>query len=374
MRILVVNQHPDNHFGGSEFQCDVLASELTHLGYEVIYCAVNSENIRSSNKRYRVIALKKLNPINIFLMYRKVRPDIVYWRYDKRCLLPAAATARILSIKFVYSIAHIDNLLLFKFKKWKSGFGVKTSFLILFSNIKRLILAINYFGIYLSDAVTVNNSSYLKLIPQSIKRREVIRNSVPIKYDEEYEIEPKKPYVLWVANIKREKNPEKFISLAEKMTDTDVSFVMVGAVQGSEYNNLLQSKRIPKNFIYLGKRKNEEVNNLIKECIFLVHTCSPEGFSNILIQSWLQAKPTVSLYFDPEGVIEKHRLGFFSKNEIGLESDVRNLIKDYQLRHEMGRNAKKYANNRFDPTINTQKLSRLFESIYGCNVDLVSSV
>ena len=170
----------------------------------------------------------------------------------------------------------------------------------------------------------------------------------------------KRPYVLWVANLKFHKNPEKFVELAEHFEESGVDFLMVGKIQDNRYAYLQSSENLPRNLYYLGPKSLEEVNGMLKSSLFLVHTCDPEGFGNNFIQAWLQAKPTISLYFDPESIIYNNRLGFVSGSLEQMAKDVKKLIKNEQLRIEIGQRAKNFAQQHFDPEPNVRKLDRFF--------------
>ena len=60
--------------------------------------------------------------------------------------------------------------------------------------------------------------------------------------------------------------------------------------------------------------------------------------------------PVVSLHSDPDEIIGKYKLGFHSKTFQQLTEDVRTLLKDKQLREEMGRNGRKYVEKEHDIT------------------------
>ena len=92
----------------------------------------------------------------------------------------------------------------------------------------------------------------------------------------------------------------------------------------------------------------------------MVHTCKPEGFSNNFIQAWNQGKPTITLEFDPDGLIEKFGLGFRSGMLDKMCRHIKLLIKEEALRNAMGRRAREIANKYFVPEENIRKYERFF--------------
>jgi len=113
----------------------------------------------------------------------------------------------------------------------------------------------------------------------------------------------------------------------------------------------------------LGPKSPGEVNGILRRSLFLVHTCAPEGFGNNFIQAWLQGKPTVSLYFDPEGIIAREGLGYVSGTFPKLVQDVARLVENQAECKIMGHKARQFAVERFSPEANTRKLEQYLLSI-----------
>jgi glycosyltransferase involved in cell wall biosynthesis len=139
---------------------------------------------------------------------------------------------------------------------------------------------------------------------------------------------------------------------------------MVGKIQDLNYSYFEKNNTLPVNLHYLGAKTINEVNGLLKNSICLIHTCKPEGFGNNFIQAWLQAKPTISLEFDPGDLIRNYNLGFVSDNSIEkFIEDIKIIIKDESLRKYKGDNAKRYADQHHHPEKNAQKLAKFIEII-----------
>jgi glycosyltransferase involved in cell wall biosynthesis len=102
-----------------------------------------------------------------------------------------------------------------------------------------------------------------------------------------------------------------------------------GAIQDSSYDWVRDENTRTPNFHYLGSKTLHEVNGIMAQSLFLVHTCKPEGFPNTFLQARFQKKPVVTLDFDAAGYIETHGLGFYAKGDWdAFVSASKNLIED----------------------------------------------
>lgn len=358
MKIAIINQHPHDSLGGSEIQSDIIATHLTRFGHQVVYLAVMGSKT-AYDVPYTVIPMGDLNPFHLYRILKDIHPDIIYWRFDKNALFTSALISRLAKCKFVFSITSNGNV-----KVWVGGSQLifaKPGWYkeVTLRHIVRDILylypirgAINYSAIQLfADGVVSMNKDYLGKI--LVKKKKTIYDSEPT---EAVDFSWPKPYLIWVANLKKIKNPELYVQLAETLLDTDVDFLMVGKIQHQEYEYIASSNMGPSNFHYLGPKTLFEVNGIIKNALFLVHTCDVEGFPNNFIQAWQQGKPTISLYYDPEGIIEREKLGYFSRTFPKLVEDTRHLIENEPDRLRLGQKAREFANENFDSEKNVRQL------------------
>ena len=105
------------------------------------------------------------------------------------------------------------------------------------------------------------------------------------------------------------------------------------------------------------------MNGILQRCLFLAHTCSPEGLPNIFLQAWMQGKPTLSLFYDPDRMIQKNQLGSLSGNFEQFVQDARNLLENQTLREEMGHRAKLFAEAHFNLSRNARHVEDFFLTI-----------
>lgn len=151
--------------------------------------------------------------------------------------------------------------------------------------------------------------------PTRLIRSSVLTELVPFSHP--------RPYVAWVANLKPRKRPEAFLALARALTGEGVDFVAVGALQHERYRDWAGGTGFPPGFHYLGARSPAEANGVVAGARFVVLTCEPEGFPNVLMQAWRQGVPTLTLDYDPEDLIRTHGLGAVARDAAELERVAR---------------------------------------------------
>jgi glycosyltransferase involved in cell wall biosynthesis len=369
MKILIINQHPQDVVGGSEIQCDLIGTWLSRFGHQVGYFAVKAKSENYKNYEYKVIpqTLHFLKDLKRVLSQEK--PQLVYWRYNKKHLLASVLLCKFYGCKVVFSIStysdtqawiwggiHPFENLLNNLKGFTSFTARIRSLKLLWDPLKSFL---NYLGFYMVDGVVGIQRRLTHIVP--VKDQIAIYNSMDASVQEAFRWP--RPYIVWVSNIKSKKNPEAYIELAKHLADEEVDFLMIGKVQQEYYKNLLSKENLPANLHYLGPKSPEEVNSILKSSLMLVHTCNPEGFGNNFIQAWLQGKPSITLYFDPDDLIKDNFLGFHAQSIAQMVADTRKLIREPELRHQIGQQALKFALENFVPKQNALKFEAFFQSV-----------
>ncbi|MBO6252146.1 MAG: glycosyltransferase family 4 protein [Bacteroidaceae bacterium] len=362
MKIFIINRHKDDILGGSEIQCDIIARNLTKMGVEVIYVAMQSNH--DFKLPYKVIPMTKYSPKEFGSFLFRHRPDVVYWRWNKTNLLSALRTTHKYEIKFVFSLSHVNDVSKYRWHwepKWRLPIYSAKTFLY---SIKQSVLGYwNYQSFGEMDGVVCQLNSYFEKLPKRFNASNsiLIRNSIDFQLGTNF-LWPR-PYVVWVANLKGPKRPELYIRLAKALEGENVDFIMIGKIQDSAYNYVNDSSRLPTNLHYLGKKSTQEVNAILFNSLLMVHTCMPEGFPNNFIQAWSAGKPTITFSYDPDGIIEKFEIGFVSRDFEHFVEQTRTLIYNPELRNGMGQRAKAMAEKSFDAEINTTKLYSFLKNL-----------
>lgn len=357
MKISIVNRHISRGIGGSEAQCDLIATELTARGHQVHYVAIGGAagSWRGSYEVHQVA----MSGAEIGFKTSEIQPDVVYWRFNKRCFYRAARIIESSGAPIVFSVSHVADT-----EKWSSKMSLRGASAMDCLRIlkSKLISRWNYRGFAFVRGVVVNNATHLNRIP--VARQVHIHNSLAPESGEVGSGDAwPRPFCLWVANLKPQKQPERFVQLADNFSSSGVDFLMVGGLQSARYLYLQNKENWPPNFHYLGTRDTHYVNALLRACQFVVHTCLPEGFPNIFIQAWSHGKPVVSLSFDPEGILSRERIGRLSGNFEQFVLDVDDLIRDRDSRAQMGERARRLARSEFDLRINVLRLEEFLEEV-----------
>jgi len=168
--------------------------------------------------------------------------------------------------------------------------------------------------------------------------------------------------VLWIANIKKIKQPELFLKLADDLSHLNAQFIMMGGAQGEATwrDKTISKMKITPNINYLGALPQNEVNSLLATSHLLVNTSQYEGFSNTFIQAWMRRVPVISYNVDPDQLLNETGLGACAEGDYQrLVKQLEELILDGAKRDKMGLKAQKYANE-FHSEKNVERLVSLF--------------
>lgn len=357
MNILIINAHVEDKLGGSEVQCDLIARKLTEFGHEVFYLAVNGRVSSVYNSPYKVFPVSLKKPKELEKAIKKSSPDVIYWRYNRKEFISSVKVIHRLQIPVVFSVSHRYDVQKYRTNLILPAGSLKETI----KNWRDFIQNRKQFnGFRYVDAVSNQCRDFMG--KTGVKREiyfpnSMVYDSVPFQWN--------RPYCVWASSIKKRKHPEELITLAEKLQNKDVDFLMVGEIQDPAYSYVKQPENLPPNLHYLGVKSYSEVNGMIEGAQFLIHTCEPEGFPNNFIQAWSYGKPVVSLYYDPDGLIEKKQLGYISKTSDQFNSDVQRFLDEPELCREMGKNAQALAEDLFDPEKNVKKLESLLAELTG---------
>lgn len=353
MRILIINEHVKDKLGGSEIQCDLIANELQKLGHEVHYLAVKGSGSYSSS--YNVHPLDLNDEVNLRRLIGSIKPDIIYWRYNRKFFYSSVKRFKSFGIPVIFSVSHEYDVTKFRSDLLRPSGSFKNTL----RNWRNFIWNLKQFrGFENVDGISNQCREFMGKL--GIEREiyfpnSVLKGSAPFEWD--------RPFCLWASSIKKRKNPEDFIKLASELQHENVDFLMVGEIQDAAYNYLQNPDSTPPNLHYLGVKSYREVNGMLEKALMLIHTCNPEGFPNNFVQAWAFGKPVVSLYYDPDGIIESKNLGSFSKTFDRFKKDVESWLHNAPLREEAGARAKEFSETMFDPAKNVKKLETFMVEI-----------
>jgi glycosyltransferase involved in cell wall biosynthesis len=335
--------------GGAEVQVSLLINEFIKKGHDVFYVCYGDNDLlepevcENGLRLYMIQRpfrgynfMTSLRKKKLYSILDKEKPDILYQRgnYHFWDLISKYGSKN--SVPVVSCLSMEKHC-----KKVKPKLGPSFFFDVLTERMK-----IRYYD---RSSLIISQTQHQKEMMKKHfqKDSEIIENGHPVPNGPFEKDSPKK--VVWVANIKPIKQPEKFIQLARELGDRGFDFVMIGRSGKGDYQSALlkEMKRI-KDLSYLGELPLEETNDQISRSSILVNTSSSEGFSNTYIQAWLRETPVVTLNADPDGMIERFELGRKSGNITKLIEDVRELLTKEELLTKIRMNSREYAMKRFN--------------------------
>jgi glycosyltransferase involved in cell wall biosynthesis len=134
--------------------------------------------------------------------------------------------------------------------------------------------------------------------------------------------------VLWVSNIRHLKRPDRILELAERLPHVKIHMVG-GSLPGEEslYRHVKRAAAERANVVFHDRLSYWDTNALYGRARVLVNTSDVEGFPNSYLQAWIRGVPVVTL-IDPDGVIERERLGMVASFSDQIPGAVTSLLDD----------------------------------------------
>lgn len=353
MRVVIVNQHPSVALGGSETQCRLIAEGLAGLGHEVVWIAPGGATMTPTT--HTVLGVED-RALAITAAVVEAAPDVVYWRFGTRHLGVAVRRLHRAGLPIVFASSHVKDL-----RRWSTPLSARTNPVLRMAELVRgrLRSAWDHRGLLEVDALVVNNTTHLGLVP--VARQAHIANG---SQTATRAFRWKRPYVAWIANLKPAKRPEACVALARAIADLDVDVIMAGRIVTESYRWFEDPSLLPPNLHYVGPVDPVDANGILAGARCHVHTCLPEGFSNVFIQAWTAGVPSISLGFDPEDTITRERIGAVCGDDPErLATEVRAFLLDDARREAAGARARAHALARFDTVRNVAALEALLVEV-----------
>jgi glycosyltransferase involved in cell wall biosynthesis len=292
---------------------------------------------------------------SLYAVMRRLRPDVIYQRVGCAYTGIAAFFARRAGCSLVWH-ASSDTDLHPTLKLAKRNF--------IRQRLERSLLS---YGIRHAGRIVTQTEQQARLLLTNFRRRPdaVIPNFHP---DPAETIDKSgAPRVVWIANVKRLKQPEVFLRLANALQDIDdARFVMIGAGEERTGDSpwhaaLMRDIATAPNVDCLGQLSQRDVNAELAKAHVFVNTSLYEGFPNTFIQAWMRGAIIVSLNVNPDGVFDGDAIGFHAGTEERMAGIVRRLISDPALRETIARRASAHATE-FHSMKNAHRLEGIIRS------------
>lgn len=364
---IVMPHHWALSSGGAEYQAFYLTRELLHSSkYQISFVArVAPAASASASEQVCVVGLRRsgerlrlgylMDSLPLYRALALLRPDVIYQRVGCGYTAIAAYYARRNRIPMI----------------WHASSDTDVSPAMLLGNTNRITRWLEKrsmeFGLRKASHIICQTVAQASLLEAHYGRQAdaVISNFHPAPLES---IDKSGPLtVLWVANLKRLKQPELFVRLADELRNLpQVRFVMIGSLpvefrQDREWRErLLHGLKSSPNLQYVGPQTQAQVNEWLARSHVLVSTSLQEGFPNTFIQAWMRRVPVVSLHVDPDGVLARESIGLCVTSEAKLAEAVCSLVTDAARREQYGERARRYALQRHSLR-NVQKVAQLID-------------
>jgi glycosyltransferase involved in cell wall biosynthesis len=355
--LLIADSSGSGVSGGAEIQLVTLGRNFLKNGWAVDFI-VNEHNEPDHETHnglgvYKVplkhLGMSNLNlPFDILRFMRtlvRINADIYVMKLPRHMLLPLGLYVWLFGKKVVF-IGQVD------------GDADKTKLKHTDSRIASLMYRC---GLFFTHAIVAQTESQKKSFSNRFKGDiRVIRNILTMDREPPGE---KDKYILWVGNSGKHKQPELFLNLAAALPEYEFKMIMSLSSQRADDGFIRDRANELKNLEYLGAVPFAQMLTHYKKAALLVSTSYSEGFPNVFLQAWQFETPTISLNIDPDDVIQRNKLGRLSHTFDQLVKDIIELQERDNLRLEMGKNARVYAEAFHSKEVVMKQYIKLFSSL-----------
>ena len=166
--------------------------------------------------------------------------------------------------------------------------------------------------------------------------------------------------ILWVGRSAQLKRPELFMQLAEKIPDESFTMICQRATGDEKYEELLTRASRVKNLRFIKQVPFCEIDRYYRRAKVFVSTSESEGFPNTFIEACNYAVPILSLKVNPDGFLDKYNCGLCCEDRFPKLIDSLKFMLAENEFIELGKNARKYAEQSHDIKNTIERYKKLF--------------
>jgi glycosyltransferase involved in cell wall biosynthesis len=210
-----------------------------------------------------------------------------------------------------------------------------------------------------NTVITQNQEDVEKLLTATGVSSQVIRNAhiLPSLMQQQRDT------ILWVARNADFKRPQLFLDLAEQFPDEKFVMICSKAWGDQNYGQLVARAKTIKNLEFFPLVPFQKISDYFRRAKVFVCTSQAEGFPNTYIHAWINAIPVLSLEVNPDGIFDKFACGICCNGDFGrLVESLRSVLTENRY-IELGRNARKYAEEHHDIKKVAKEYKKLFSNI-----------
>jgi glycosyltransferase involved in cell wall biosynthesis len=332
---------------GPMVQIYLLGRELSRRGWEVHHVVSTGNEKAGSIEEHQGVTVHYLphHRYGVLVGFRRlvrkmkeIKADYYYQRGRSPLTGIVAYAAGSMGKEFIWSSAGARGVARRKYIREQL---VKKSFIrkVILYPYFRLQDMIYEYGIRAADFALAQTEQQQKLLHEEFGRGSAVLGSGHHVPATSISDKPEPPMVLWCGAVKPSKQPEIFIELSNRLAGENARFVMLGRLLDRSYEEAIhRQQNFQEGFSYEGEVPFEETSEWFSRAWVLVNTTVKdlEGLPNTFIQAWQNGVPVVSLHADPDDMIKKKRIGYQECDIDVLTERVRTLVRDRELRRDMG--------------------------------------
>lgn len=315
---------------------------------------------------HAVSMIRRIEPLHdiysiwaISALMKKIKPDIVHVHSSKAGVLGrlVAALHRVPSVYTPNAFAFLGST------------GLKRRFYIFVEKSLRSVT-----GLLLACGPSEMDRS-LKDVQLPTDKVASINNSIncsidPVQMREKWN---KHPIILMVGRFISQKNPEMFVRVAKLTTDAlpQVKFILVGggyqAILGKETEQLIKLLGLIDKVTVMDWMEPSALESLLNNASIVVVPSRFDGLPYLPLEAMLHSKPVVGTNVDGvKDTIVDGETGYLVEldDDKAMANRLIELVRDPDLRRQMGIAGKQRVEEHFNVERNTPKLEAIYERLY----------
>ncbi|MCA9388669.1 glycosyltransferase family 4 protein [Candidatus Berkelbacteria bacterium] len=335
-------------FGGSEMQQFLLAEELSR-SYETAFILASIKKI--DHQTIKVVSAFSLNKswlakikavINLYGALKRVAPDVVIQRAHGPETLICALYARLNGKKFIYSIASQADV---------DGTWTKGALGKLFK------LGIEGADLLVSQNKAMTSQAKQQGLPKYGLIREIPKGLI-IK-----PLSTKKELILWIGRCIKMKRPAAFLKLAKDNPDLKFAMVCPPGADPAFNKKISDQASVIKNLKFQTYLPPHQIADLHAQARVFVLTSLWEGdLPMVVLESLAQKNPVLTLSYDPDDIITKHKIGLSANNSLAkLNKQLKTILDNHQ---DFSHHAFDFVRSRYDINKVGKEWRRAIKDLY----------
>lgn len=169
--------------------------------------------------------------------------------------------------------------------------------------------------------------------------------------------------ILWVGRSADVKRPELFLELAKQIPGQPFTMICQKATEDKQYDHFVAKAKQIGNLEFIQRVPFHQIHEYFLRAKVFVNTSDYEGFPNTFIQACKCATPVLSLNVNPDGFLDEYKCGMCANGNWERFVDSLKSILEEERYIELGKNARKYADDNHD-------ITKIIEQYKSCFIQL----